>query len=192
MERTGSAVELLGDEVPVLRPVEPDQLPEPGVLGGAPVPTRREPGLPAAAALLLVVAGIAIAHAADRGGARVHGGRAGRQHAAAALGRRRGLVGCRVPHAQPQRQGRGRRRARHRYGAARPPVSRGGREELICFTKQLVRSLAFLSSEREREREREGDRERLAHGPEIEERRRRCRAIERAARLLAHSLSSVQ
>jgi hypothetical protein len=137
------------------------------------VPTRREPGLPAAAALLLVVAGIAIAHAADRGGARVHGGRAGRQHAAAALGRRRGLVGRRVPHAQPQRRGRGRgrRRARHRYGAARPPVSRGGREELICFTKQLVRSLAFFSSERERGG---GDRERLAHGPEMQSYRASC------------------
>jgi hypothetical protein len=150
MERTGSAVELLGDEVPVLRPVEPDQLPEPGVLGGAPVPTRREPGLPTAAALLLVVAGIAIAHAAGRGGARVHGGRAGREHGAAALGRRRGrgLVGRRGPHAQPQR--RGRRRGRHWCTVLPDPTAgerRGDRKEL-CFTK-LVRSLAFFSSERE-------------------------------------------
>jgi hypothetical protein len=117
-ERTGSAVELLRDEVPVLGPVERDQLPELGVLGGAPVPAPREPGLPAAAAVLLVVAGIGAA--ASRGGAGVHGGRAGREHeAAAALGRRGGrlLVGRRGPYAQQPR--RGRRRARHLCDARR-------------------------------------------------------------------------
>lgn len=115
---TGSAVELLGDEVPVLWPVERDELAELGVLGGAPVAARREAGL-AAAAALLEVGGIAIAPGAaataGRSG-RVHGGGAGRarEQAAAALGRGRGrgLVGRGRRHAQQPR--RGRRRARHR------------------------------------------------------------------------------
>jgi hypothetical protein len=112
--RTGSAVQLLGDEVPVLGPVQRDELTELGVLRWAPVAARREPGL-AAAAALLEVGGIA---AGGSGGGRVHGGGTGREHAAAALGRGRGrgggLVGRGSRWRHSQQPCRGRRRARHR------------------------------------------------------------------------------
>lgn len=48
---TRSAVELVGDEVPVLGAVEGDEILELGVLGGAPMPSGAELGVALAAAV---------------------------------------------------------------------------------------------------------------------------------------------